>query len=192
MAASLSYNYKFLFIPVPRTSSTSIWNTLSPFVDEAPLEDIYHPTLKSLQEHFLKRGLVWEDYFSFCFVRNPWDRIISFFYRFKADNTTEDGSLRYDSPADWIITPHKLPPGQLSFMEDDHREIPLSFIGRFETLEKDFKLICSEIGMPYKKLSHLNKSKHNHYQEYYNEKTIEIIRQKYQKEIELLGYRYES
>lgn len=184
MGASLSYNYKFLFIPVPKTASTSMWNTLSPFVDEVPLEDIYHPTLKSLQEHFLKRGLVWEDYFSFCFVRNPWDRIISFFYLFKTE--------QYESPADWINEPWTLPPSQLSFMEDDHGKIPLNFIGRFETLEKDFNLICSKIGIPYKKLSHLNKSKHNHYQEYYNEKTIEIISKKYQKDIELFGYTYES
>ncbi len=183
MAASLSYNYNFLFIPVPKTASTSMWNTLSPFVDEAPLEDIYHPQLKSLQEHFLKRGLVWEDYFSFCFVRNPWDRIISFFHQFIASY--------HDCPANWFAK-GKLPPSQLSFMEDDHGKIPLNFIGRFETLEKDFNLICSKIGIPYKKLSHLNKSKHNHYQEYYNEKTIEIIRQKYQKEIEMFGYRYES
>ena len=137
----------------------------------------------------------WEDYFSFSFVRNPWDRIISFFYKFKRES--------YDKPRDWIIEASelerayedvniKLPPSQLQILESETGKIPFSFIGRFEKLEKDFGFICDKIGLQGVGLSHLNKSEHNCYQEYYDKTTKEIIRKKYNKEIELFGYKFDE
>ena len=78
---------------------------------------------------------------------------------------------------------------QLSFLGVNGK-VELDFIGRFENLENDYKYICQKIGLT-TKLPHVRASKHKHYTEYYDDETREIIADRYAKDIEYFGYKFE-
>ena len=81
----ISHEHKFIFTRVTKTASTSIIDTLfdcRPHCDELRLDTSYHwegdPNHYPL---YVTKKIISEDifqnYFKFAFVRNPWDRVVS-------------------------------------------------------------------------------------------------------------------
>ena len=139
-----------------------------------------------------------KDYLKFAFVRNPWDRCLSlYFYLFKNEKQpkmTFDFFLRlfaFDNP---VFSSHFNEKGvwdvhyktQYSYIDG----IPMDFIGRYENLQQDFNIICDKIGIQQQELPHVNKSRHKHYTEYYDDETRQIVAEKYAKDIEYFGYKF--
>lgn len=126
---------------------------------------------------------IWNSYFKFCFVRNPWDRAISQYYWVKR---------KIDQPEslDKFIKRRKLNRNFNIYTIDG--KIALDYIGKYESLIEDLSLICDKLGIPFDKW--LPKAKANfrqdrrHYSEILTKEQIEFIREKCIKEIELFGY----
>ena len=76
----LSDKYKYLGICIPKTGSTSLQSLFGPpygdVVGAGPGE--HHMNLTEALRRFPKA----KNYFKFTFVRNPYDRIISFYHHF--------------------------------------------------------------------------------------------------------------
>lgn len=189
----ISHKYKFVFIHLPKTAGMSILNELDPFCDEKqcryghPLQSAYYQILNA------------DDYYQFTFIRNPFARLVSAFFYIKAGGIcTHDEKLRdrlhlshktfKQFALDFNILEsgvHFLP--QLSFL---NKCIASVSIFKVENLQEHFDIICNKIGIPQKKLSHKNKSKHKHYTEYYDDETREIVAEKYAKDIDYFGYKF--
>jgi len=144
--------------------------------------------------------------FSFSFVRNPYSRLvsawkcpwvcgielstgwISLFSDFK-DFITEFVVKQSEWDVwSWSHVMSFTDPRRKLF--DTEGNQLLSFIGRFENLQKDFDLVCEQVGIPKQQLPHLNKTDHKHYTEYYDDETKDIVSEIYAKDIEYFDYKF--
>ena len=193
----ISHKHKCIFVHIRKTGGISVSSFLKEIDQDA--EYAYHPN------HSLHAPLSWykeaygeqvyNDYFKFTFMRNPWDLRVSF----KKWCATTGGRLgkyaRRLSLSDWIkryavrYNPNKTGVGmtQLAYLNPIE---DMNFIGRFENFQQDFNIICDKIGIPQQQLPHINKTKHKHYTEYYDDETRQIVAEKYAKDIEYFGYEF--
>jgi len=174
-----------VFIHIPKTAGLSIRKGV---FEELPKDRFFG----KIPDQYL-------DYFKFAFVRNPFDRLVSC-WRYTCFERSRknlsfleflkiaiDDNIPYDRQRPWrcFIRHHAIPmthPFNCLYLAD--------FVGKFETLQEDFNIICAKIGIPQQQLPHKNKSKHNHYTEYYDDETKQIVAKKYAKDIEMFGYKF--
>ena len=76
------------------------------------------------------------------------------------------------------------------WLVDSNNNVLTDYIGRFENLQEDFDIICEKIGIPKKQLDWVNKSKHKHYSEYYDDETREIVAKNHKEDIKYFGYKF--
>jgi hypothetical protein len=186
----ISHKHKFITIDIPKTGTTSINNTIA---RSGIMEKKHDFTVEMSQKAGLRHGAydqcikkfpTCKNYFVFSFVRNPWDRAVSFwFFRKYMCNMTisEDLALK-----DFLLKERMLST-QYSYVKGFTNN---SFIGRFENLQEDFDTICDKIGIPQQQLPHVNETNHKHYTEYYDDETREIVAEKYAKDIEMFNYKF--
>jgi len=210
-----NHDLKAIFIHIPKTAGLSIRNCLSNngFYHKGHVSNFYtrdttistrHQPSKNLNKNCI------DNYFKFCFVRNPWDIVVSSFLwwhgMYEWSKRTGRGHNRKKKIATEISEmtfhdfvkkyPHKINEvdhqnlGQHFWLEDETENKTVDFIGKFENLQEDFNIICDKIGIPKQQLSHKNATKRNHYTEYYNDETQEIVAKKYAKDIEYFGYKF--
>jgi len=148
----INNNYTILFIHIPKCAGTSI----EKFFDMQKLEllylakDIYkinniafspqHLRGKDLKEKYAKD--IFDDYFKFSFVRNPYDRLVSeYFYQTKITTINKphfkNWFFNYFKKID---TDHKLT--QTEFLYIDGVLIT-DFIGKVENFNDDFNKLLN-------------------------------------------------
>lgn len=102
----------------------------------------------------------YERYFSFAFVRNPWDRVVSFYKHLGFANIVDFKTFALDilpnriwRQKHWFVGP------QSEFILDNEGKCLVDFVGRFENLQEDFAQIAQRIDLPQRRLEHVNQSK---------------------------------
>jgi len=224
----ISHKHKFIFIKTRKTAGTSLEVYLSqycgdddiitPFtMSKAELEnkESHRPrNFEGFQAHIgagkVKGKVseeVWKTYFKFAFDRNPWDLIVSFFLQ---KSVVRNPDLRIEGTFDEFV--HGGADGTYKFpinfnMYSMKGEVVMDFVGRFETLEKDFKYVCDRVGIPYEenRLSHERgkfrekkrkyfffKKEKKDFRTYYTEETRKIVEKAFEEPINLLDYSFES
>ena len=143
-----------------------------------------------------------KDYTSAAFTRNSWSRAVSDFLWLSrelkisdgefVDYLTEEGkfkealncnnkqpSKRYD---------HVLP--QLEFITINN-QLAVDYIGSFENIQHDFDVLCELIGVGGVELPHHKKTVYDKScVEYYDDKTKQLVAEKYAQDIEYFGYEF--
>lgn len=202
----ISDKYKYSFIRLHRTASTSISRYLNDkedkwedFVEQiASRSDLEFVAGKPVDPHhvphFLARHFVpdsLEKYFTFSFVRNPWDRFVSAWrYMGRDSNSSQPFEEFIKLLEREVKTGASLTWEYLSLPQSDFIGSP-DFTGKFETLDDDFSLICETLGLPVRKLKKRNTTGGKHYKEYYTSKTKNIVSELYKKDIERFKYVYD-
>ena len=75
-------------------------------------------------------------------------------------------------------------------MCDDEGNIKMDFVGRFETLENDFRQVCCRLGRDVE-LPKTNASRHQHYTEHYSDASAEKVANVYEDDIKIFEYHYQ-
>jgi hypothetical protein len=204
----ISKKHNFIFIHVYKNAGTSITNALdpfaqhpllrktnrvlgklsipSPFFDTRPYRG--HITAFELMENLGKEKF--DSYFSFAFVRNPWDWQVSLYtYALKNEKHFQHELVKklgsFEEYIKWRC--EKEVRFQKDFIYSKNNELLLDYVGRYENLNADFNKICSHIGIS-AFLPKLNVSKTVLYKNFYNEETKELVRKIFKPDIELFGY----
>lgn len=198
----INHSKKIIFIAIPKTGTKTIEKALGNFADGHCHEKASQLKLKFGENTF-------NQYFKFCFARNPWDKILSEFkFMKKRLGEHKSGTLKINNNPNWpelglldkmdfktfIIGGFGkkwiLPPSNLYWIIDSAGQIVVDFVGKFETLQKDFNFVCEKIGTPKQQLPHKNKTKHKHYTEHYDDETRQIVTEIYAEDIERFGYKF--
>lgn len=136
----------------------------------------------------------YNELFKFAFVRNPWDLEVSM-YKYLCWRKLHPlhHVVRAMSFEEYIYWKAQKGMGlQKRFLADKNGEIILDFIGRFETLQKDYEKILELLKLPEVKLPIVNQNhqRQRDYRSYYNEETKNIISEHLKEDIELFGYSF--
>jgi hypothetical protein len=205
----ISNEKKYIFIHIPKNAGTSIEIALTG--NEQWRAEEKHLTARECIK--LHGEQIWQDYFTFCIVRNPWDRLVSQFnfsgknwcirYFGKPLNFSEyvtqivDKGLPFSKHDYLSKTGDQAGDGnwqQLPRISNDGGEIIVDFVGRFENLKTDFDFICDKLNLSAAKLKlpQINKSSSGKkpYWTYYNDETANIIATVFADDIDQFDYTF--
>lgn len=87
----VSHSRRLVFIHVQKTGGEAIWRLLADQVDDLERIGAKHATVRDV------RGIIepWTSYYRFAFVRNPWDRLVSWWSMIEeASHLTRIDALR--------------------------------------------------------------------------------------------------
>jgi chondroitin 4-sulfotransferase 11 len=191
----ISHRHKFINVANPKTASTSTLRTLKKYADVFGTKGIkspyyYHAETSVMQKEFVD---IWDSYFKFCFVRNPWDRIVShyFFSRYgseKNHNTFDFAKTTFEDFVENHVMNEK---DCLICKKQSVWYSGVDYIARYENYEDEITNIFNLLKIEDTPVIHnINKTQHNHYEKYYNDRTIMMVYEKYKDEIDYLGYEY--
>ena len=131
--------HKFIFVHVIKTAGTSISRALGQ-------TGVNHDTAQALRDRVGSK--VWDEYFTFAFARNPWDKIYSQFKFNRQQYTPSIHSfeeyVRYFANGGQISGDGNNP-RILPWITDKSGKVIVDFVGRFESLQDDFNIICNKI-----------------------------------------------
>ncbi len=138
----------------------------------------------------------YRSYFKFAFVRNPWARAYSWYKNVIGDERHRQGygiqvSTPFDSFLQRFAGRGMLSP-QTHWITGFDGSIPLNYIGRFESLKKDFYEICRLLGISPLVLPHKVKGTDDDYRKHYDKASVELVSRVYRRDVETFGYSFES
>jgi hypothetical protein len=78
---------------------------------------------------------------------------------------------------------------QLEWLKDDHGELSLDRIGRFESLAEDFEVIRDALGMG-GPLPHMNATEPSDYRAFYDDTAIDTVARWFAEDIDYFDYAF--
>ena len=178
-------------------------------------EHVKHIWARTLIKRVGKK--TWDSCFSFAFVRNPYDMVLSLYSMFTQYSeytgskelpphyhpwnqyaNFEDFLLKVDNgecshgKIQWW---HNLRDLQTRYLTKRYsrlwwrpRETMVDFVGRYENLEEHFAHVCRQIGLPELELIHHGATEHRPYNEMYTPKTRRIVEKHFRGDLQRFGY----
>lgn len=215
----ISYSHRFIFVHIYKVAGTSIADSLGRYTAKGV--DRHSPAMRFLrtlgvhrlvprrrlrktraQRHSTAREIrehlpaeVFNGFYKFAFVRNPWDWQVSLYHFALDDDSHAQHQLTrslgsFEKYLEWRVDGHyRL---QKDFVVDDDGELIVDFVGRYETLARDFAEICDHLGIDGPRLPHHRSSAHRDYRTYYTPATAALVAEAFREDIEFFGYQFQQ
>lgn len=208
----VSHRHRFIFAAVPKTGTHAVRQALRPHMGD---EDIEQVAL------FVNRRFAWDDlaairhghlplrhlrpylgeeafntYFKFAFVRNPFDRFVSYcafmlrggdmFQR--QPREAMHHFLFRDPPEHHVL----FQPQASLLVDEDCQTLLANHVGRVETMQQSYDAICARFGIASRPLDHVNGTNRADYRRYYDQALIDGVAARYAQNLDLFGYHFEG
>jgi len=201
----ISLQKRFLFVHIPKTAGNSIQSALRDYSEDQLValrkeqDGIERFGLRNPKYNVKKHSTLGEyrdalgneqfrNLYKFTCVRNPWDRMVSYYFTPTQSPETWDRKKfrRIISKAVSVADYLRLDRGE----EDPFANV--DYIMRFENLADDFRTVCGTLGILPATLPRYNRSSRKHYSKYYDDELRELVRARFAAEIECFGYIFEE
>lgn len=200
----VSDSHKLIFIHIQKTGGSTIHKLLQERVPDLHLVKPRHGgAIRAKQK---VDG--WDEYYKFAFVRNPWDRMVSWYsmvtkspqnsnklWRYARDNSSTFEEFIYnctDEVEIWKGVYYSFTYNQLDYLTNENGDLLVDFIGRLENFDEDVREVFDKIGVDLELVPHKNRSKHRHYSTFFTPDTEMVVRERFKKDIEYFGYEFED
>ena len=205
----ISNLHHFIFVAIPKTGTHSVRQALREHMGPEDVEQVRlfvqkklpvpelaelqhgHISLRQLRPHLSAEEF--SAYFKFAFVRNPFDRFVSYC----AFMTRAEGQFERDPKGVMrriLSNPsahrHILFQPQNSFVTGEDGELLADYVGRVEQMQQSYDEVCQMIGIPSRTLDKVNSSRRGHYRDYYDPELVDEVAKLYARDLELFGYEY--
>ena len=185
----ICHRYKCIFIHQRKCAGTSIIRNFGISPDQ--------PEWRIVNDGYLSREPnTWEsvanrysDYHIFSIIRNPWDRFVSGWKYCESTKNRDIIDVLKNLPKEGHDYKHVTRlQSEILFNDAD---LPIFHtLLRFETLQTDWEALCMTLGKPPTTLSHLNKTEHLNYREYFNEQALDLFTRHFEADCLRFGYAY--
>ncbi len=208
-----------IYIPIPKAACTSFKTAFAGLLgvdlDKAKGDPhrVWFPSPLPIER---LEPLLYPEFFRFAFVRNPWDRLVSC-YRDKIKNEVPGytlftiragvanclarfGAFHPDMTFDAFVAAVASIPdseadehfrSQYTFLLNKRGEISADFVGRYERLSDDFRIVRERTGLPEIELPRLQAAPTAaKYLAFYTPETRELVAERFRRDIEMFGYEF--
>lgn len=211
---------KCIFVAIPKTGTTSVRSQIKQ--KGFPLVKSQHLNINQIQKSIymfllinsleknttfpsntipdkiiqIKANEIFNEYFKFSAVRNPWARAVSLYSRkegVKVNCSFEEFIEKHTHASDTCFHPtlHK---NQLDWICDENDKIIIDYVYKLEEFEQAIKIIEEKTNGNLKLVNEIkNKNQNSNskkYREMYNEKTKNIIAKNFEKDIDFFKYTF--
>jgi hypothetical protein len=218
----LSKKNNFIFIHVPKVAGQSVTNALMPFSAmcwQKALSPVVpfryqlklytklrkftgitfqpQPFIDHVRAYEVKESLgsvVFNSYFSFAFVRNPWAWVLSLYtYALKNPRHHLHKQVKnvenFEGYLQFVCNNNEIIFLQKEFICDNDGKQIVNYIGKQENLSEDFTHVCKTIGIK-ATLPVFNVSRKISYKDHYTPETKKIVEKLYEEDIDYFKYSF--
>lgn len=206
----ISHRHRFVFVAIPKTGTHSVRQALRALLGPEDLEQvglfvdkrfpfpelahIPHGHISAAQIRPVLGEEAFDGYFKFAFVRNPFDRFVSYCAFMSRDSGHFERAprafmkyvIRELRPFDHILFRP-----QCEFVADASGRLLMDYVGRNEAMQVSYDAICARLGVAGATLERVNASSHRPYATYYDDELVAMVAQLYRDDLALFGYRFE-
>lgn len=184
-----------IFIHITKNAGTSITKSF----DMNPID-----RKNNIRKHYTAKQIVsiigdeaWKTAHKFTVVRNPWDRMLSYyFYRqrtnkddFDANNATFEEWLKHYEEQNLLGGNLQMGRTQFDWLTIDENTIDINTVIKFENLETEILQFAKMVNVEIPQLEKINISiRDRDYRKYYSTETKNIISKYYEKDIDTFKY----
>ena len=205
----ISRSRRFIFAAIPKTGTHSVRQALRAHLAPGDMEQVGlfvdkrfpWPELAQLRHGHLSFAQVrpylgeadFAGYFKFAFVRNPFDRFVSYC----AFVTRETGAFQHDPRGvmNHVLfearpLQHLLFQPQHTLLVDEAGRLLADYVGRVERMQASFDEICARIGIASQRLEQVNSTRRGDYRDYYDDPLVAGVAALYRRDLDLFGYEF--
>ena len=210
----ISYDKRCIFIHIPKCGGTSIENVIWPHLEDLTEANLWWGFVSKYHNKYQTGGLqhllarqvrsevgleIFNSFYKFTIVRNPWDRIVSQFAYMQTRPDLMDfigmqpetefkaylGLIQKKQHVQWMP--------QTDFILDQDGALLVDKIGYLESIEKDSREVFDILDVCREQTKvHANRSKRKSVDHYYDQESVEMVGEIYSSDINYLNYSFDS